>query len=557
MRKTLLSLLGVVCVSVAFAASARPNILLIVSDDQGYGDFSCFDNKYLKTPNLDKLKSESIWLERLYMAPLCSPTRAALMTGRDQFRTGVWDTWQGRSNLAADEWTLAEYLRLAGYETGIFGKWHLGDNLPFRPEDQGFDETFIWNNDDRFKPTFSKRGETVDVGERFLDDAITDEALRFIRQKRDRPFFSYVAFFMPHSHFRKQVPDDYVKPYAIDELPRQADREVYGMVAKLDEGVGRLLDGLEAEGLAKDTLVIFLSDNGPQRVGPDTHGAPRFNLGLRGGKGNVFEGGIREPGFVRWPGRLVPRAIAQPVAVIDILPTVLEAVGAPPADRKPLDGVSLWPLLMQSEPLGADRFIFQQQQPQRSGRVPELFYNACVIGPRFKLVFLDGEASARLYDVVDDKEETTDLASQRPEVVDQMKTAYRQWFADVAGERGFGPLVTRLGDPKQRTVLLGMSHFNEREGFPLMITRAGRYRVQIEQIQSQLFPSGGAIGVKIGEAIASVPVMPDQTEEETVVTLPEGHAIAVPYAEGKVPKKFVYGNEDVGFRRILITGPEF
>ena len=327
------------------------------------------------------------------------------------------------------------------------------------------------------------------------------------------------------------------------------------MVAKLDESVGRLLDGLEAEGIAKDTLVIFLSDNGPQRVGPDEAGAPRFNFGLRGGKGNVFEGGIRVPGFLRWPGRLVPQEIAQPVAVTDILPTVLEAVGAPPADQYLLDGISIWPWLTQSQSAGSDRYIFQQQQPQKSGRSPEPFNNACIIGPRFKLVFPEGEASAQLYDVIDDKEESSDLVSKLPEVVNQMKTAYRDWFSDVSRGRGFAPLETRLGDPKQQTILLGMSHFNEKDGFPLMIARAGRYRVQIEQIQSQLFPSGGAIGVRIGDIIASVPVMPDRTEAETYITLPEGYAVAVPYEEGKIPKKFVYGNEDVGFRRILVTGP--
>jgi hypothetical protein len=160
-----------------------------------------------------------------------------------------------------------------------------------------------------------------------------------------------------------------------------------------------------------------------------------------------------------------------------------------------------------------------------------------------------------LYDVIDDKEESSDLVSKLPEVVNQMKTAYRDWFSDVSRGRGFAPLETRLGDPKQQTILLGMSHFNEKDGFPLMIARAGRYRVQIEQIQSQLFPSGGAIGVRIGDIIASVPVMPDRTEAETYITLPEGYAVAVPYEEGKIPKKFVYGNEDVGFRRILVTGP--
>ena len=245
----------------------RPNVLVIVSDDQGYGDLSCFGNQHLPTPNLDRLKSESVWLERFYVAPLCAPTRAGLMTGRYQYRTGVWDTWSGQSNMAADERTLAEYFDDAGYATGHFSKWHMGSNYPFRPPDQGFAtsvDCFFPLYKDRLNPRFSMNGVFGEPRGRFVDDFIADEAIKFMAKPREKPFLAYVAFFMPHYYPDKQVPDEYVRPFHADAELLPGDREVYGMVSNLDQNVGRLLAALRAQGLEENTALLLPRQ--PRRV---------------------------------------------------------------------------------------------------------------------------------------------------------------------------------------------------------------------------------------------------------------------------------------------------
>lgn len=524
----------------------RPNILLILSDDQGYGDFSCFGNQVLRTPNLDQLKKESVFLSRFYVSPLCSPTRAALMTGRHQFRTGVWDTWKGRANMAGDEVTVAEYLQRAGYRTGVFGKWHLGDNHPFRPQDQGFETAFIWNNADRFHPTFSRNGETVGPFERFQSDVINDEAIRFMEERSEHPFFAYVPYFLPHSHYKKQIPDEYVEPFIKDPRVEQNDRETYAMVAKLDEDVGRLLRALEARGLYKNTLVIFLSDNGPT--------GRRYNCGLRGRKTSVYEGGIRVPCFVRWPERLAPGSVGDILSGLDLLPTLLAIAGQRP-DGKAIDGVSFWPRLSGTTAGRPERYLFEQQQPQRSDVVPQLFTNACVIGARFKLVFTQGEATAELFDVEADPAEKTNILDAHPEMAQRMKSAYVAWFQSASTERGFQPLASSIGHPAQASVLLGHTQFNEVYGYPCRVLRAGSYRVEIQEMQPALFPEGGSIGLTDRKHVWKTAVLPNAESATMIIELEAGDTTFFPYSEGKRAMKFAYGNEDVGFRVMQITGP--
>lgn len=542
--------------SLAAGTAARPNVLWIVSDDQGYGDLSSMGHPVLKTPHLDLLKRESLWLRNFYVAPLCAPTRASLLTGRHQFRTGVWDTWNSRSNMAADEVTVAEYLHRAGYATAAIGKWHLGENYPFRPMDQGFRHSFIWNNLDRFAPTFDRNGATTKPYGGFLDDVVTEEAIRFISQKRDRPFFAYVPFFLPHTFWGKQVSDADVARFA--EVPglSPADREVMAMLANLDRNVSRLLDALKTEGLAEKTLVIFHSDNG--LVGRQGEAA-RFNAGLRGQKQTVYEGGIRVPCFVRWPGKLTPRTIEERVASIDLLPTILE-VASVRARAKPsnaLDGISLWPLMTGRRDSLPPRLLYQQQQPQKSGQLPQPFVNAAIIGPRYKLVFPKDESAPELYDLQQDEAERHNLAAQQPALVAEMKTAYLAWFARVTQERGFAPLRAQIGHPAQPIFRESMIQVDEKKGLQLQVKRAGVYRIEMRQVQPDLFPQGGALGLTDGKQVWQAEVRPDTKAISLSVSLPAGFVALVPWSKGKLSRQgYVPLGDDPGCRELLIRGPE-
>ncbi len=534
----------------AASGPARPNILWIVSDDQGYGDLSALGHPALKTPNLDGLKSESVWLKNFYVSPLCAPTRAQLMTGRHNFRTGVWDTWAGRSNLAADEVTVADYLRRAGYATAQFGKWHLGENHPFRPVDQGFDRSFVWNNLDRFAPTFDRGGPTTPAYSGFLDDVVADEAIRFFGEKHDRPFFAYVALFLPHTFWGKQVPDADVRPFADMPDLSPADREVMAMLANMDRNIGRLLDALRERGLDRNTLVIFHSDNG---LTGRQQAAARFNAGLRGAKGGVYEGGLRVPCFVRWPGTLAPRTEVARAAGLDLLPTMLEVAGLATAPEKPLDGISLWPLLSGTATKLAERFIVQQQQPQKSGLTPQPFVNAAVIGPRYKLVWPKDEASPELFDLESDPGETTNLAAGQPERVASMKAVYQKSFDQYSAGRGFAPVPPIIDAAAQPVFRESMIQIPEKTGITLIVARAGEYRIRLRGVQTTLFPQGGALGLTDGKSVWKMPVASDTQEVSFVAQFPAGPVTLIPWAEGRTPREgYVPVGLDPGCRDLVI-----
>ena len=303
------------------SAQSRPNVVLVMTDDQGIGDFSHAGHGVLETPNLDLLAASSPKVARFYVSPVCSPTRASLLTGRYNYRTRVVDTWIGRSMMEPEEVTLAEILGAAGYATGIFGKWHLGDCYPLRPIDQGFEEALVHRGGGLAQPSEPPANERrytdailvhngVEVEtEGYCTDVYFDAALEFIDEslEAERPFFAYVATNAPHDPFHDVPPELYAK-YAGRELEPtlrgksdKVDREarICAMVENIDQGVGRLLEHLEELGIADDTIVVFLNDNGPLWG--------RFTKGLRGHKTGVYEGGIRAPLFVRWPGGALAR----------------------------------------------------------------------------------------------------------------------------------------------------------------------------------------------------------------------------------------------------------
>ena len=290
------------CAPAETRAAARPNVVLVMTDDQGYGDLACHGNPWIRTPNLDRLHRESVRLTDFHVSPLCTPTRAGLMTGQNPVRLGAWGTTWGRSLPRRDAVTMADLFAASGYPTGCFGKWHLGDNYPFRPQDRGFTEVLIhggggvgqtpdyWDND-YFDDTYFHNGKPEKC-RGYCTDVWFDAAIRFIESNRDRPFFAYVPTNAPHGPFH--VAQKYSSLYSAD--PNVPNTNFYGMITNIDENMGRLTAKLDELGLSENTILIFTTDNG---TAAGFRGGKGFNAGMRGTKGSLYEGGHRVPCFIR------------------------------------------------------------------------------------------------------------------------------------------------------------------------------------------------------------------------------------------------------------------
>jgi arylsulfatase A-like enzyme len=549
----LLGAVSLLCAASAQPGPGRPNVLLIISDDQGFGDFSSMGHPLLKTPHLDHLKGQSLWMRNFYASPLCAPTRAQLMTGRHQFRTGVWDTWASRSNLAADEQTLADHFKASGYRTGIFGKWHLGENFPFRPQDRGFEETLIWNNFDRMKPTFSRTGQTTEVFDRFVDDVNIDQAVRFMREGVE-PFFLYLPLWMPHTHWQTEVPSTYLEPFKANPNLTEQEKRIFGMIGNLDANVGRVLEALDQSGLADNTIVIFMSDNG---LVSRQSSVGRYNAGLRGQKTQIYEGGIRVPFFVRWPQRISSGVTEERGSVMDLVPTLVDLLGrsAAVADKR-LDGVSLLPLWQGRVSALADRHIIQQQQPQRSGLTPQPFENAAVVGRRYKLVSPVASAPPELYDLSVDEGERTNLAASHPEVVRELTAAYDAWYQDVTASRGFDPNPAIIGSEASSVFRESMIQVQEKTGLLLTVANAGRYEAELVLIQSELYTQDAEIGLTDGKKVWKQTVNGGENAVKLLLDLPAGQVRLFAWNRGKLARSgYVPWGDDPGFRQIVIKGP--
>jgi arylsulfatase A-like enzyme len=425
-------------------------VLLIITDDQGYGDVGIHGNDQIRTPSLDAFAKESVQLTSFHVSPVCSPTRASLMTGRYNYRTGVVDTFIGRSLMHADEVTIAEMLGAAGYRTGIFGKWHLGDNYPLRAIDQGFQESLTLKGggigqpsdppggDHYQDPTLYRNGKSQKM-KGYVTDLITDGAVDFIAANRDRRFFTYVAYNAPHGPL--EVPPGSLERY--QHLPDVTAR-VYAMVTNIDENVGRMLAKLDELKLAANTIVIFITDNGPQQ--------PRFNGGMRGLKGTVFQGGIRVPCFVRWPaGFKGARTVDRLAAHIDLAPTLLDACGAKAPDGVKMDGTSLLPLLRGDKVEWPDRTLFFQWH---RGDAPILGRACAAVTQRWKWIRQHPEQPAMLFDLAGDPAEKNDVSASMEDVAAEMRGRYEAWFKDVSATRGYAPPRIRVGSPHENPTLL-------------------------------------------------------------------------------------------------------
>ena len=417
-----------VCSGLSFCRSAAsqaaddpPNVVLILTDDQGWGDLSIHGNQHLHTPNIDGLARQGASFERFFVSPVCSPTRAEILTGRYHSRAGVYSTSAGGERIDLDERTIAESFKEAGYATGYFGKWHNGTQYPYHPNARGFDEFYgftsgHWGH--YFDWQLEHNAELVQ-GDGYVTNDFTSRAIGFIEDHREEPFFTYIAYNTPHSPM--QVPDRFYDDFAGLKLAgehRYASREdaphtraALAMVENIDWNVGRLLRRLDALDLAKETIIVYLSDNGPNGW--------RWNGEMKGRKGSTDEGGVRVPAFVRWPGQIEEgRRIPQIAGAIDLLPTLTDMAGIEVVGEKPLDGVSLEPLLLGTAGGWPDRKIFSHW----NGRVS-------VRTQRYRL-----DHEGRLYDMRTDSSQYHDVSDQHPEVTERLQEAVAAWREEVLPE---------------------------------------------------------------------------------------------------------------------------
>lgn len=534
LSRGLLSLVTLWVTPSVFGAETPSHIVLIMTDDQGYGDLGFHGNPIIQTPHLDRFAQNSARLPNFVVSPVCTPTRASLMTGRYNYRTRAIDTFKGRAMMEPDEVTIAEVLSEHGYATGLFGKWHLGDNYPLRPMDQGFQEVIGHLGGGLAQPSDppeNNRRYTDAVlfhnGEQFQSqgyctDVYFDAAINWIAKshRAGQPSFSYIATNAPHAPW-DDVPEDWYEYYqkqVIDvetlnlqegypnhqERPIKADTlaRYYSMISNIDDNLGRLIQRLKELGVLDNTLIIFLTDNGPAPDG--------FSAGLRGKKSFVYEGGIRSPFFVHWPAQLSAGQKSRYLAAhIDVMPTILDAAGlALPSDRQ-LDGRSLLPLLRSDEPQNwPERSIFIQSH---RGDRPTADHNFCVRTDRWKLLRASGfrnetpsqQVPFELFDLESDPFEQTNVASEHPDIVAELQQQYRTWFADVSSTRGdnYDPPRIKLGSPSEHKTVLSRQDRRETNGddkighWLIEVVEPGNYRIDIRM---RVPLASGTLEVSVG-----------------------------------------------------------
>ncbi len=476
---------------------AGPNVILIMTDDQGYGDLGVTGNPIIQTPNIDQMAGRSARLDNFYVSPVCSPTRACLMTGRYNYRTRCIDTLVGRSMMDPEEVTMAEILADAGYATGIFGKWHLGDNYPMRAMDQGFQESLVHRGGGIGQPSDPPGGEgkytdpvlfhngrQVET-QGYCTDVYFDAAMNWIESslRSGRNFLACISTNAPHAPFHDVPLDlyDYYRGLNLEnsqfpqerghKLPDEADTDrrarIFSMITNIDQNVGRLFDRLDRLRIADSTLVMFMTDNGPN--------GRRYNAGMRGIKTEVYEGGIRSPLFIHWPARLeAGRSSDRIAAHIDVLPVILDACGVKAPDDLQLDGRSFLPLLTGEGAEGAgwpDRTLYIQAH---RGDRPVMYHNFAARNQKWKLVHpsgfhsenMTGEPEFELYDMEFDPLERNNIAARRPDIVRNMRGDYEQWFLDVSSTRSdnYAPPWIYIGTPHENPTVLTRQDWRHTRG---------------------------------------------------------------------------------------------
>ena len=397
-------------------SAIKPNIIIILTDDQGWGDLRINGNTNLQTPNIDQLAESGARFNNFFVSPVCSPTRAEFLTGRYHPRTGVYSTSAGGERMDLDEQTIAQVFKSAGYATAMYGKWHNGMQYPYHPNARGFDDFYgfcsgHWG--DYFSPQLEHNGKLVE-GKGFIIDHLTDKAIQFIDNNKENPFFLYLPYNTPHSPM--QVPDRWWNKFKDKELELrhgeedvQFTRAALAMCENIDWNVGRVMEKLRALRLEENTIVLYFHDNGPNSW--------RWNGGMKGRKGSTDEGGVRSPLFIRWPGKIEPgKSIVSVSAVIDLLPTLTDLAGIKPLAKKTLDGMSLRPLLLESQPTWPDRMIFSHWDGRVSVRTQQ-----------YRL-----DHSGMLFDMQRDRGQRQSIANQT--VAEKLSTEVQRWREQVLSE---------------------------------------------------------------------------------------------------------------------------
>ena len=552
------------------AEGRKPNVILVITDDQGYGDIAAHGNKMIKTPHLDSLHSRCVRLTDFHVDPTCSPTRSALMTGRYSTRTGVWHTIMGRSIMEGKERTLAEIFKANGYATGMYGKWHLGDNYPCRPQDQGFEETFYHGGggvgqtpdffgNDYFDDTYFRNGKP-EKAEGYCTDVWFKEALAFIEKNRDRPFFTYLSTNAPHGPFL--VAESYKAPYREKGVPGSM-AAFYGMITNIDDNMGKLIQRLDELKLTKNTILIFMTDNGTaagaprgrrgkKRPGNTSKAWPGFNAGMRGQKGSGYDGGHRVPFFVHWPagGLHGGRDLDTLSAHIDILPTLAELCGIKrrAEGARPIDGRSLASLLRGEEPAWPARTLFvhsQRIEEVKKGR------NNSVMTKRWRLV-----NNKELYDITADPGQSKNIAAMHPAVVRTLNAAYDGWWTSLSGVFSKTVHLT-LGNPSENPANLTChdwhtnngpvpwNHGHIRQGpaangyWAVNIEQAGKYEFTLRRWPAEQKKAIGATGarIRIGKIDQSQAIAPGDTASTFKLDVPAGNTRLQTWLDRKDGKK--------------------
>jgi len=409
--------------------NAFPNIILFLTDDQGWGDLSINGNKDMYTPNIDQMALDGVRFDRFFVSPVCSPTRAEILTGRHHVRTGVYDVSLGGERINIDEETIADVFKTSGYKTAAYGKWHNGMQAPYHPNTRGFEDFYgfcsgHWGN--YFSPVLEKNGELV-KGKGFIIDDFTNHGIEFIRRNKDNPFFLYLPFNTPHSPM--QVPDKFWNKFEGKELTQKGSmsktlednslgtnrnkgtnhtKAALAMCENIDWNVGRILKTLESLDIDQNTIIVFLSDNGPN--------GHRWNAGMKGIKGSTNEGGVRSPMIINWKGMIPKGKVVNIIAAgIDLLPTLKDLAGIKAKPKNKLDGLSLKKLIFDKNIKWDDRYIYNYWRGRLSVR-----------SQNFRL-----DNKNNLYDMNIDPNQLKDISLDRKEIFDSMKKTKTKWKNEV------------------------------------------------------------------------------------------------------------------------------
>ena len=576
--------------SPGWTETVKPNILLILTDDQGYGDLGLHGNPVLRTPNLDTLGRCSVRFDRFYAQPVCSPTRAALMTGRHFLKTGVWGVHGGRDYMNLDEVTVAQQLKQLGYATAMIGKWHLGKTAAYLPYRRGFDQSWVQTNLYAHRDPILDHNGVIEKSQGWTVSVLTDIALDYLREAAERPFFLYLAY--PQIHEPWDVPEPLVQTY-IDQGLSPGFATVCAMIEQLDTEVGRLLDELSRRNLNQNTVVIFLGDNGPIGESKGFHPltnqemARRNPRGWRGVKGNLFENGCRVPGFFRWSGQWEPKILQTPVEMMDVAPTLLALAGMPgSATPGQMEGVNLLPLLT-----GAQRTLplrpayYTNHEVYWPGK--ERLYD--FLSDRSTLVFERTSLALRLgrykyirqwgdhwlIDLEEDPGESHNLASSHPELAKLMSDQLERWWREeiVADPDTYNMPEWQVGLTNEPAVMLHGSapvavygniqtdalytsnwiDDGDGQAFAIQVHKAGNYKLKMHVVPGK---TRGTVSVEVAEQQLKCPVGQQYSFELGTTSLPEGNHRLRLMLEGVAPDEKPVFEQFRALELIYCSAPE-